>query len=353
LSVPEPILSEPHAKHRLKTLDAFRGIAILAVLLYHYTYRWGPLWPDHRDFYGFQTNVSWFALGSYGVEFFFIISGFVIFLTLERCNGWRDFALRRFARLYPTYWVCMLVTFFAIHWFGNPDFYRRPVELLVGFTMLSQQFGVGWVDGSYWSLLMELVFYFWIALIFFAFRSRFLAAWVGFCVLASLVNYFDSHYGRMFFAARYLCYFTAGMAFYSVHARRPLRFVVTLFVTALALYLAFFYGHSTNEHLLVAGMVALFALFASGRLHWLGHGPLAYVGLVSYPLYLLHNHIGVSLIGHFNRIGWLNGWAAIAATSAIVFAMAVCVHYAVELPSQKIVRRLFERWGSLRLAKAA
>lgn len=352
--MPESILSEPHAKQRLKTLDAFRGIAILAVLLFHFTYRWGPLWPHHhRDFYGFKTNFDWFALGNYGVPFFFIISGFVIFMTLEQCASWRDFALRRFARLYPTYWVCMLVTFFAILWFGDPDFYRRPVQLLVGVTMLSQEFDIDWVDSSYWSLLMELIFYFWIALVFFAFRSRFLAAWIVFCVLASLFSYFDSHHGRYLFAARYLCYFTAGMAFYSVHARRPLYFALALFVTAFALYLAFFYNHTLNEHLLVAAMVALFALFVGGKLQWLGRGPLAYIGLVSYPLYLLHNHIGVSLIGHLNRIGWLNGWPAVAATFAAVFAIAVCVHYAVELPSQKLVRKLFERWLPVRLAKAA
>lgn len=339
----EPLLSEPHARHRLKTLDAFRGIAILAVLLFHFTYRWGPLWPGRRDFYGFHTNIDWFALGNYGVEFFFIISGFVIFMTLERCAGWRDFALRRFARLYPTYWVCMLVTFFAIQWFGNPDFHRRPIELFVGFTMLSQQFGYGWVDGSYWSLLMELIFYFWIALVFFTFRSRFLVAWIVFCALASLFNAFDSHYGRYLFAARYLCYFTAGMAFYSIHAKRPLSFTLSLFVTSFALYLAFFYNHSRNEHALVAGMVALFALFVNNKLHWLGRGPLAYVGLVSYPLYLLHNYIGVSLIGRFNRIDWLNGWPGVAATFLIMLAAAVCVHYAVELPSQTLVRRNFKR----------
>lgn len=349
----ESILSEPHAKHRLKTLDAFRGIAILAVLLFHFTYRWGPLWPDHRDFYGFETNVDWLALGSYGVEFFFIISGFVIFLTLEQCADWREFALRRFARLYPTYWACMLITFFAIHWFGNPDFYRRPIELLIGVTMLSQQFDMGWVDGSYWSLQMELIFYFWIALVFFTFRSGFLIAWIAFCALASLISYFDPHHGRYLFAARYLCYFTAGMAFYSVHAKRPRRFTIALFVTAFALYLAFFYGHTRNEHLLVVGMMALFGLFAGGKLRWLGHGPLTYVGLVSYPLYLLHNYIGVSLIGHFNRINWLNGWAAVAMAFALVFAMAVCVHYAIELPSQKLVRKLFDRWLPMRFAKTA
>lgn len=343
----EPILSEPHAKDRLKTLDAFRGIAILAVLLFHFTYRWGPHWPDHRDFYGFRTNIDWFALGNYGVEFFFIISGFVIFMTLERCAGWRDFALRRFARLYPTYWVCMLATFFAIQWFGNPDFHRRPIELLVGFTMLSQQFGYGWVDGSYWSLLMELIFYFWIALIFFSFRSRFLAAWVAFCVLASLVNVFDSHAGRYLFAARYLCYFTAGMAFYSLHAKRPLHVALTLFATAAALYLAYFYNHTGNEHLLVAGMVVLFALFVGNKLHWLGRGPLAYVGLISYPLYLLHQYIGVSIIANLNAMPMLNGWPAILIASAVVLALATAVHYAVELPSQNLLRRNFKRWFAI------
>lgn len=346
----EPVLAEPHAKTRLKPLDAFRGIAITAVLLFHYTYRWGPLWdwgpawPQGRDFYGFYVNHAWFMLGKYGVEFFFIISGFVIFLTLERCSGWRDFALRRFARLYPTYWVCMIFTFFSIHWFGDPDFLRRPVELLVGFTMLSGEFGVGWVDGAYWSLLIELIFYFWAALIYFNFRNRFVATWILFCALASLATWLEPGHTRHIFAARYLCYFTAGMGFYSLHAKYHPARTGALFVTAAVLYCGFYFRHSFSEHLLVAFMVLLFSLFVAGKLEWLGRGPLAFIGLVSYPLYLLHQHLGVSLIEIFNRHPALNGWPSVAITSAAAVTAATLVHYTIELPSQKWVRSTLAAW---------
>lgn len=353
--VTQPLLAEPHAKHRLETLDAFRGIAIVAVILYHYTYRWGPYWtewgkqwPHGRDFYGFDVDHAWFQLGNYGVEFFFIISGFVIFLTLERCSAWLDFAIRRFSRLYPTYWVCMLITYFAIHWFGNPDFERSPFELAMGFTMLSDQFGVGFVDGAYWSLVMELIFYGWVGLIYFNFRNRFVPAWICFCLLASLFSYFEPHYGRHIFAARYLCYFTAGIAFYSVYARHPIRHSAALFATALGLYLSFFNMHGLGEHLVVAAMVALFVLFVSGKLEWLGRGPLRFIGLVSYPLYLLHQYLGVSLIEILNKSPLLNGWPSIVLTSVAAIGAATVVHYAIELPSQTFVREALEGWRKRR-----
>jgi len=347
LSVPESILSEPHARHRLKTLDAFRGIAILAVLLFHFTYRWGPLWPDHRDFYGFTVNHDWFAQGKRGVEFFFLISGFVIFMTLERCKGWRDFALRRVARLYPTYILCMTVTFLLVGRFGLADFHRTANDYLFGLTMLSDEFAVRWIDPVYWSLLVEIIFYAWIAIIYFGFRRYFLPAWITFCVAAALVALVDPPVASRFFAASYLCFFTAGMAFYGVYARRSPIFNAALFATALALYVGFWMKNSLSANLVIAADVGLFALFVGGRLNWLGGGVLGFVGLVSYPLYLLHQFIGVSLIAYLNTTPALNGWPAVAIAAAIVLALATGVHYAVELPSQKLVRRNFKRWFAI------
>jgi peptidoglycan/LPS O-acetylase OafA/YrhL len=342
--VTEPILAEPHARHRLKTLDAFRGIAIIAVLLFHYTYRWGPLWPDHRDFYGFAVNHDWFAQGRRGVELFFLVSGFVIFMTLERCADWRDFALRRVARLYPAYLFCMTATFLLVNHFGLEDFHRTTKEYLVGLTMMSDQFGVDWIDGVYWSLLVEIIFYAWIAIIYFNFRRHFLVAWIVFCMATPLIALADWRIGSHFFAAPYLCFFTAGMAFYGVHAQRPLKFNAALFATAFVLYVGFWTKNSLSAHLVVAASVGLFVLFVSGRLNWLGGGVLGFVGLISYPLYLLHQYIGVSLIAAFNATPFLNGWPAVAMAAAIAIALAAAVHYAVELPSQKLVRRNFKRW---------
>ncbi len=86
----------PLDSQRLATLDGLRTIAILAVVAFHYCYRWGP--PlNPASLYPYGTALAGLPdvrLGQYGVQLFFVISGFVIALTLERCRTPGEFAVR-------------------------------------------------------------------------------------------------------------------------------------------------------------------------------------------------------------------------------------------------------------------
>lgn len=91
-------------KRRFVELDALRGIAAMAVVLFHYTSRFGEVF-EVEGFGGAP-----FQYGHLGVHLFFVISGYVIFLTISKCRTGRDFLVSRFSRLYPVYWGAMLVT---------------------------------------------------------------------------------------------------------------------------------------------------------------------------------------------------------------------------------------------------
>lgn len=83
-------------KKRLIELDALRGIAALSVVIYHYTTRYNSLY-GHDSF----LDNNYFHYCSQGVQLFFMISGFVIFLTLNHIKKPMDFVISRFSRLYP------------------------------------------------------------------------------------------------------------------------------------------------------------------------------------------------------------------------------------------------------------
>src|SRR5690242_5139659 len=99
------------ARHgRNDTIDAFRGIAILGVLLFHYALRWAPPWYG-TNLYGYGR--AWpdaLALGAVGVYLFFVISGLVITMTVLQSQSGLEFAVRRFARLYPAFLVGICLT---------------------------------------------------------------------------------------------------------------------------------------------------------------------------------------------------------------------------------------------------
>ena len=138
---------------RIEELDAIRGLMALLVVFYHYSAGLHIIMPD-------APTTSWsFAWGEYGVQGFFAVSGFVIFMTLDKTQRASDFAVSRFSRLFPAYWAAMLVTT-AVVWLAGPSILHRSAgEFAVNVTMLQSFFGVSNVDESYWTLGLELAFY--------------------------------------------------------------------------------------------------------------------------------------------------------------------------------------------------
>ena len=101
---------------RVAVLDGLRALAILAVMAFHYTMRWTPpqaredLYPYHGAFNHLPILGPMLDYGWAGVELFFVVSGFVICMTLERSSGLWDFFRRRLARLWPAMLVCASIT---------------------------------------------------------------------------------------------------------------------------------------------------------------------------------------------------------------------------------------------------
>lgn len=106
------------ANTRIESLDGLRGLAILLVLLFHTYSRWSDYIPwasIHKDFYVFK-------FGFLGVQLFFLISGFVIYMTLERCSSLSDFIFRRWLRLFPAMLIgTMLIYLTSFFLVERPD----------------------------------------------------------------------------------------------------------------------------------------------------------------------------------------------------------------------------------------
>src|SRR4051794_13926088 len=140
------------SRNRLAELDVLRGVAVLMVLAFHYTTRFGQLFPH-------AASGASFALGAYGVQLFFIISGFVIVMTLDRSERAADFVVARFSRLYPAYWAAILATTTVLWCLAGPLKPANAHELAANITMVHGFFKVPSVDGVYWTLQVELLFY--------------------------------------------------------------------------------------------------------------------------------------------------------------------------------------------------
>jgi peptidoglycan/LPS O-acetylase OafA/YrhL len=146
---------------RIYQIDLFRFIAASAVVLYHYLYRGYA--AGNMSLLGFDGVGEYFKYGYLGVDLFFIISGFVIAFSIKHLSL-RKFCYSRFKRLYPMYWICLLLTFIVSYFWGAPRYHVTFTQLLANLTMVQKLWGQGDVDGAYWSLYVELKFYLIIAL---------------------------------------------------------------------------------------------------------------------------------------------------------------------------------------------
>lgn len=176
-------------KHRLQFLDSARGMAAMVVLIFHAVLAFGLQEADLKNLaFIFEKYLD---LGKIAVIVFFVISGFVIPYSIrgnDKVQSVKAFIISRFFRLFPIYWLSVILGFFII----GEDVSRT--DFLVNFTMLQQFLGFKNVLGLYWTLQIELIFYFLVVVVFLLNilgnnKKMFLIS-LAFLLLALVMSYF-------------------------------------------------------------------------------------------------------------------------------------------------------------------
>lgn len=331
------------AKVRLKEIDGLRGIAAVVVLIYHYLF-------VYDNIYGHSFFVPEFIrYGQYGVHLFFMISGFVIFWTVSHSKRALDFFWSRFSRLYPVYWASVLLTFTIVSIAGLAGREVGLTAFIVNLTMLHQYFLVPNVDGVYWTLTLELAFYFWM-LIFMRFKllkhiEIILLLWV---VAAGLASYRKLGLDvplllNRIFILEYIELFAIGICLYKIKiSAQQLTTYTILFFSVLSLFSKYPSGLAFGL-ILVAGLL----YFAStGRAKFLSFSPFVHLGTVSYSLYLTHQNIGYVLLNYLKSVS-ISPFASISITIAVAMLVATLLTRFVERPSLRKLRELYKTYSKV------
>lgn len=330
-------------------IDLLRFIAALAVMCFHYFSG------------GLQGGSGPWAVfvhyGFLGVQLFFIISGFVIYFSLKKTV--KEYALGRFLRLYPLFWGVCTFTYLVTRIFpgGHPlpftDFLKNLLIVNNGDTSKM-------VDGSYWTLTMEILFYFYIgAFVYWLGLKRIEWFYAGWLLLSFLLFYFGVYNWLLFkvLLARYAPYFVFGGVlgltvgnWDKTAVKTRVRYLsILLLSAALPIYINHVLGAvkapRTNSFgiydtraLIIAEsfFIAIpFAVFCSryvGRKRVVAAAKVA--GGITYPLYLLHQVDGRILIRMHGIYGQITAWS-LAAVGIMILAS-----YIVYILDLKVRRRL-------------
>jgi peptidoglycan/LPS O-acetylase OafA/YrhL len=322
---------------RLTELDALRGIGAMCVLVFHYSTRFHELFPraEHVPFS--------FPGGNYRVLLFFTISGFAIFFTLDRIRTVADFAVNRFARLYPAYIVAMLLTL-SIEYLGRVyALLIGPGAILANFTMLQGFAFIPEVDGAYWTLTVEIAFYVcMIALWKFAGLKRLEPMLAGWLALRWLFDLWPDMPERMImlFVLRYIPFFILGMLSYRLWSgqrswRQQAPYAALALITV---------AITETPDIFIAAclLIATFAALIRGHLRFLAIRPLTWLGGISYSFYLIHQHIGFVVMLKATQAGY-GPWTGFLLAILVALALGTIVNRAVERPAGEAILAWWKR----------
>lgn len=331
---------------RVPGLDLLRLAAVGAVILYHYGF-WGP--ASHGVP---QVAMPWLGAfaqyGFLGVPVFFTISGFVIAYSAEGRTP-MDFAIARFSRIYPTFVFCMTMTFLATLLLGPPHFEVTLGQWFANLFVAAPALGHSYVDTSYWSLVIEIVFYGWVAA-FMAlglFPRRIdviILVWLGITFANELTV--DAPIFEKLFIADDSGFFAVGLLIYEYYRGR--RDSTLYSILALAVGTSVFQaihklerlgvhtGGTFDERVVAAiVLVSIAIIFLATRVRRspLPAGLILAAGGITYPLYLLHMQIGYTILTAAGPVRSVELWTATIVFGAVVLAWATWRF--VERPAQR------------------
>lgn len=347
------------AAARRPGLDLMRVAAVAAVAWFHYGFRM-QVTGEAGPVAGACEPGDWARFGYLGVSVFFAISGYVISISTEGRDPF-TFAVARIARLWPVYVVAMTLTALVTLAVPALGFPLSLPQYLANLTMLSPFLGQPFMDGAYWSIVAEILFYGWVGLLMLVglWSRHQVAIALGWLAIAALDQaVIDSDILRRLLLTDFAGFFAFGMM---LRARErgeagAIFVLAAAFVQAVAAAILFadglveLYRGEPFSPLAVAGIVAvsLVVLALATRLDapWLPVGPVAVAGRATYPFYLLHQHIGYA--GFFLLAPMLGLGVSAIVILAVIALVALLLTVGVERPAARAIRGAGE-WVRLRV----
>lgn len=278
-----------------------------------------------------------------------MISGMVILLTIELTSSVRHFAIGRFARLYPAYWVSVGLAGADLIAVGDTGI----AQIALNSTMLQKFIGVSGLIPTYRTLAYELWFYALMATIsatgLINRVDRLAIIWL---VIASALrlNGIDFFGSRMaiFLMLQFGHLFIAGMMIHRITSGRA----TTETILALGLCFAYsLFGRTDWAHIPSTPYFVVNAFFivavwaaARNRLLFLARPWLVALGACSYSLYLLHYPIGMMLVRAAESLDQPK-WLAIVLAVPISMTAALAARRYVEIPGQNFIKAMLETRG--------
>jgi peptidoglycan/LPS O-acetylase OafA/YrhL len=348
---------------KLRFAHQLRAIAALSVVINHY---WGIFFvPAVRSIVGVPANfvmtqpeytrhvlspgTGGFLYGAFGVGVFFLISGLVIPISLSNLST-GQFLLRRFFRIYPVYWLCLLLSIFLYglcSWYwATPLSSRISLPFLINnLPLLHSAAGIASLDFVSWSLAIEIKFYLVFALIALIGRSPHHVALmaIAFLALCCVAAYFAtqglepaSFVARTISDTKYLSFMFLGCLFYytlsnQLGVKAALGYGAAIY--ALFATINVFYEHQFLGPLAKNYSYALILFFACYlcRTRFKENKILDFLADISFPLYLVHSMIGYVIMPILISQGLSYTWAWMLCL-LLAIAVASLVHRYVENP---------------------
>lgn len=342
-------------------IDIMRFLSAVMVMLYHYGF-W--IWAYPSGMAAQAASASTGALGAapdfgglvrwgwVGVQVFFVISGFVIAFSAER-GSVTSFVRARVLRLVPAVWICAPISIVAF-WVTGSTWGSDAVSRLVH-SVFFVPFGP-WVDSVYWTLGIEIVFYGLIAVMLLTGQQRRIWHMAVVLGLISTVFWLAVHLAgspRWLTDNRWLglllihhgCFFALGVHLlhlyrHGVSSGRLAWGAVFLCGCVMQIDSTTLLGAAKTGLAaspaapIVAFFLAVGCLAGSLRMT-LSHPIWRQLGMMTYPLYLLHNVVGAAMIGSLVRAG-------VGATPAIVGVALVMIGicWLIATQAEPVLRRL-------------
>ena len=330
---------------RVKELDALRGLAALMVMWYHFT--------------AFRPQAALgFTYGLTGVDLFFIISGFVIFMSLNHVKNSQQFIVNRFSRLYPTYWACVTITFISLITYKLIAFNGDEIITYASnLSMFQFYLKARDLDDSYWTLIIEMTFYIVMLALFHFKKLNYLntiaLSMMGMVSITSLF-FFENETVKFilnnFQLLQYIPLFLAGITFYKLYHQTNNTFqnYGIIVVCLICQILSYFYSNRFNGAISIIEysciLLIYFGLFTAiihHKLNFIINPVTVYLGKISFAMYLLHQAIGTQiLIPYFMNELQLDFWtASLLLSMPIIILAATLVTYFIEIPLSKLIKQ--------------